>query len=87
MPIQVVITNRQAAWISTFFQALIRIMIAIVVAPIAVNGVATCKPTTIANSGMAINASPNPNADLMKVDKKRIDSTSKVVEEKSISFQ
>lgn len=36
---------------------------------------------------MAINASPNPNADLIKVDKNRIARTSSVVDENSISLQ
>jgi hypothetical protein len=57
---------------------------AIVVAPIAVNGVATFNPTTNANKGIAINASPNPRADLIKVDKKIISNTISVVVEKSI---
>jgi hypothetical protein len=58
---------------------------AIVDAPIATRGVATCKPTTIARRGIAINASPNPKADRIKVDRKRIDSTRKIVEESSMS--
>jgi len=58
---------------------------AIVVAPIAVNGVATFNPTTIANNGIAINASPNPKADLIKVEKKITINTRIVVVEKSMS--
>ncbi len=60
-------------------------MKAIVEAPIATRGVATCKPTTIARRGIAINASPNPKADRINVDRKRTDSTRKVVVESSMS--
>lgn len=62
-------------------------VMAIVVAPMAVKEVATCRPTIIANRGMAINASPNPRADLIKVDKKRIARTRSVVVENSITLQ
>ena len=85
IPIQVERTRRQAALISTFRHDFKRIVKAIVDAPIATRGVATCKPITIARRGIAINASPNPKADRINVDRKRIDRTSKVVVENSMS--
>ena len=86
IPIKVVITSRQAALISTLRQDLRRMVMAIVVAAIAVSGVAKDNPTTIVNNGIAINASPNPNDDLMKVDKRIIAKTRIVVVDKSIDL-
>jgi hypothetical protein len=72
--------------ISTLRQDFSNIVKAMVDAPIATSGVATWMPTTRANKGMAINASPNPKADRVKVDKNMIPKTSKVVVEKSITI-
>jgi hypothetical protein len=57
---------------------------AIVEAQKATNGVAICMPRTSASSGMAINASPNPSAERVNVDIKRIIRTGTISDPKSI---
>ncbi len=79
MPIHVETTNRQAALISTLRHDFSKMTKAIVEAPIATKGVATCIPTTKANRGIAISASPKPNAERTNVEKKMMTNT-KIVE-------
>ncbi len=52
---------------------------AIVEATNAVNGLATWMPTTSASSGMAIKASPNPSAERVNVDIKRMERTRMII--------
>jgi len=67
--------KRQALLIFTSRQFLIRIVVEIVMATMAINGVAVFKPMIMARRGMANMASANPNVDRSKVAKETMDNT------------
>jgi len=67
--------KRQALLIFTFRQFLIRIVVEMVMATMAMSGVAVFKPIIIARRGIANMASANPKVDRSMVAKETIDRT------------
>ena len=78
-------TSRQAALKFTSRQARESIMIEMVEAAMATNGVAVVIPTTIASRGIAMRASPKPSAERVNVERKMMAITKRVGDEESIS--
>ena len=75
IPTREEMNNRQALLICTSRQFFIRIEVEIVMATIAISGVAVFKPIITARSGIANMASANPKVDRSKVAKETIDNT------------